>query len=67
MADKKEKLSSKDKNQQLALQKRYGKRITIAKQGREAFIAKDYTTAIAKYNEYLNILAESKNVTDIFH
>lgn len=61
-----EELSPKDKQHKLALQKRYGTRITIARQGREAFLAKDYVTAIKRYNDYLSILAESKNITDIY-
>lgn len=56
----------KEKQKKLALQKRYGQRITIARQGREAFLSKDYVTAAKKYNEYLGILAESKDLNDIF-
>lgn len=58
--------SKREKQKKLALQKRYGQRITIARQGREAFLQKDYITASKKYNEYLGILAESKDVDDIF-
>lgn len=50
----------------LALQKKYGIRITIAKQGREAFTQKDFLNATKKYNEYLSILAEKNDVEDIF-
>lgn len=56
----------KENQKKLALQKKFEQRITIARQGREAFLSKDYITATKKYNEYLSILAESKNIEDIF-
>lgn len=59
--------SSKDKQKKLALQKRFNTRITIARQAREAFLVKDYVNALKKYNQYLGILAETKDVTDIYH
>lgn len=49
-----------------ALQKKYTHRITIAKQGREAFQQKDYIAATKKYNEYLGILAELNDVDDVY-
>lgn len=52
--------------QQINLQKRYGQRITIAKQGREYFLKKDYPNAIRKYHEYLGILTELNELEDIF-
>lgn len=58
--------TKKEKQKKLALQKRYGQRITIARQGREAFTQKDYITASKKYNEYLGILAESKDLDDVY-
>lgn len=58
--------TKREKQKQLALQKRYETRITIARQGRESFLKKDYITASKKYNEYLAILAETKNVDDIY-
>ncbi len=54
------------KKKKLALQKKYGTRITIARQGREAFLAKDYVGAQRKYNEYLGILSELNDIDDIF-
>ncbi len=64
---KESKESIKEKNKRkLALQKKYSTRITIAKQGREAFLSKDYVNATKKYNEYLGILAEMNEVEDIF-
>ena len=50
----------------LALQKKYGQRITIARQGRDAFIQKDFLTATKRYNEYLSILAEKNDLEDVF-
>lgn len=58
--------SSRDKQKKLALQKKFSTRITIARQGREAFLAKDYVTALKRYNEYLSILSESKEIQDIY-
>ena len=40
------------------LKKRFSTRITTARQGRDAYIAKDYLTATKKYNEYLGIIAQ---------
>lgn len=50
----------------LALQKKYAQRITIARQAREAFLQKDYINATQKYHEYLAILAELNEVSDIY-
>ena len=50
----------------LALQSKYTQRITIAKQGREAFLGKDYVNATKKYTEYLGILAELNDLEDIY-
>jgi hypothetical protein len=58
--------SAADKKRKFALQKRYGQRITIARQGREYFSQKDYVNAAKKYNEYLGILAELNEVDDIY-
>lgn len=58
--------TKKEQQKNLSLQKRYGQRITIARQGREAFLAKDYISASKKYNEYLGILAESKDLDDVY-
>jgi hypothetical protein len=58
--------SQADKKKKLALQKKYGQRITIARQGREYFSQKDYVNAAKKYNEYLGILAELNEVDEIY-
>lgn len=49
-----------------AIRAKYNQRITIAKNGREMFLAKDYTGAAKKYNEYLGILTEIQEVEDIY-
>lgn len=63
--------SSKDykkENQRklVALQKIYNQRITIARQGREAFAQKDYIGASSKYKEYLQILADLNEIEDVY-
>lgn len=64
MNDKAE--SQLEKKKRLALQKKYGQRITIARQGREYFSQKDFVNAAKKYNEYLAIYAELNEIDDIF-
>jgi hypothetical protein len=61
-----EKLDKEQQRRKLALQKRYVLRITIARQGREAFSQRDFVTAAGKYNEYLRILSEMNEQEDIF-
>ncbi len=59
--------SDKDKaKRKVQLQKKYGQRITIARQGRDAFMQKDYIGATKKYNEYLSILAQMNDQEDIY-
>lgn len=59
--------SIKEKNRRkLSLQKKYSTRITIAKQGRESFLVKDYISATKKYTEYLAILAEMNEAEGIY-
>ncbi|MBC75754.1 MAG: hypothetical protein CME64_07040 [Halobacteriovoraceae bacterium] len=65
------KLSSKDEakekaRKKLALQNKYVQRITIAKHGREMFLAKEYIGATRKYTEYLTILSEMNEKDDIY-
>tara|TARA_Y100001001_G_scaffold99148_1_gene96911 strand:+ start:586 stop:1326 length:741 start_codon:yes stop_codon:yes gene_type:complete len=65
MATSKE--NQKEKSRKLlALQKKYAQRITIAKQGFEAFRKKDYIVAAAKYKEYLGIHANLHDIEDIY-
>lgn len=50
----------------LALQRKYGTRITTARKARESFAAKNYVQATRLYQDYLVTLAELKEVTDIY-
>lgn len=54
------------KRKEVVLNKKYGQRITIARQGRDAFAQKDFITASKKYNEYLSILANFNDIEDVF-
>ena len=62
----KDQTDKEKKRRQVALQKKYSQRITIARQGRDAFGAKDFLTASKKYNEYLSILANFYDLEDPF-
>lgn len=64
MAESQEQKEKKKKR--LALQSKYTQRITIAKNGREAFLQKDYVTATKKYTEYLGILSELNELEDVY-
>ena len=59
--------SKQERQQKLALQQKFSKRITIARQGREAFISKDYITCMQKYHEYLRIVCDTKDIEDIYN
>lgn len=65
MATAKEK-NKESQRKRLSLQKKYNQRITIARQGREAFHQKDYINAAAKYKEYLQILADLNEIEDVY-
>lgn len=58
--------SKQKKQKKLALQKKYEQRITIARQAREAFFAKDYITASKKYNDFLAVHAELNEIEDVY-
>jgi hypothetical protein len=58
--------SKLERQRKLTLQNKFSKRITIARKGREAFMEKDYITCMQKYNEYLMIIADTKEVEDIY-
>ena len=58
--------SKQERQKKLLLQRRFSKRITIARQGREAFMERNNVGCMQKYQEYLLIIAESKNTDDIF-
>lgn len=65
MAGKQEKEKEKERKK-AALQSKYSKRITIAKNAREYFQKGDYVNATKFYIEYLNILAHIKDLDDIY-
>ena len=46
---KKKETEKEKQRRKLALNKKYGQRITIARQGRDAFMQKDFITATKKY------------------
>jgi hypothetical protein len=56
----------KERQRILNLEKKFSKRITIARHGREAFLAKQYVQCMQKYIEYLTIMADTKGVSDIY-
>jgi hypothetical protein len=58
--------TKEDRIKKLTLQNKFSKRITIARQGREAFLEKDYVTCMQKYNEYLKIMSDTKEIDDIY-
>lgn len=61
------KLTNAEKiKQKMQLQKRYAQRISIAKRGRDYFLNKDYTNAVKRYTEYLEILAQVNDLEDIY-
>ena len=55
-----------EKRRHLALQQKFGTRITTVRKAREAFATKDYITAAKLYHEYLSVLAQIKEVEDIY-
>ena len=59
--------SSRDERERLLkLKHKYENRITIAKYGKESLDAGDYASALRKFTEYLAIMAEIKEVADIY-
>ena len=63
MADTQE--SKQERQRKLTLQKQFSRRITVARQGREAFMEKDYVTCMQKYHEYLRIIAGAVSYTHL--
>lgn len=55
-----------EKRRHLALQQKYGTRITTVRKAREAFARKDYLNATKLYQDYLSVLAQTKEVDDIY-
>jgi hypothetical protein len=48
------------------LKHRYANRITLARYAKESFDAGDYGGAIRKFNDYLSVMAEVKEVADVY-
>lgn len=57
-------IEKEEAKRKIFVQKKYLQRITIAKQGREAFTQKDYMAAAQKYHEYLGILSEINEIEE---
>lgn len=49
-----------------ALQRKYDNRITITRHGKEAFDNGEYAIALSRYREYLQVVAEVKECSDIY-
>lgn len=59
--------SARDERERiLKLKHKYENRITIAKYGKESLDAGDYANALRKFTDYLAIMAEIKEVKEIF-
>lgn len=56
----------KERQRKATLLKKFNTRITVARHAREAFHKKDFGGALKKYNEYLVIMAEMHDVSDIY-
>ncbi len=68
MSDYKRKVQDalKDREKRMILKHRYDTRITNVKQGKAAFAAGDFVTAIRRYTDYLEVLAEINQLTSIY-
>lgn len=56
----------KEREHKLMLKHRFDTRITNVRQGKEAFIRGDFITAIRRYSEYLETVAEVYRVSNIY-
>jgi hypothetical protein len=56
----------KDRERRLILKHRYETRITSVKQGKQAFAMGDFVTAIRRYTEYLETIAEVHGLSGIY-
>jgi hypothetical protein len=54
-----------EREKMLVLKHKFENRITIAKYGKEALDRGDYAGALTKFNEYMQIMADVKNVKDL--
>lgn len=55
-----------EKDRAIILQHKFENRITVARFGKEALDAGDYSTALRKFTEYLSIVAEVKEAKDMY-
>jgi hypothetical protein len=60
------KASRDERERILKLKHRYENRVTVARYGKESLDAGDYGNAIRKFTDYLAIMAEVKEVRDIY-
>lgn len=66
MASRNSKEAREERERKLVLQHKFENRITTTRFGKESFDVKDYSKAIGKYKEYMEIMAESKKAPDIY-
>lgn len=63
---KKVKDELKDRERKLILKHKFETRITCVKQGKQAFAAGDFVTAIRRYTDYLETIAEVNQLSGIY-
>lgn len=63
---KSSKTARDERERVLKLRHKYENRITIARYGKESLDAGDYANALKKFTDYLSIMAEIKEVKDIY-
>lgn len=66
MAQLKGKEAREERERMLVLKHKFENRITIAKFGKESLDAGDYSTALQKFTEYMQIMADVKKTKDIY-
>lgn len=63
---KNSKAAREERDKKLKLKHKFENRITIAKRGKIALDAADYTTALRNFTEYLSIMSEIKEVREYY-
>lgn len=63
---KSSKSAREDREKQILLEHKYRNRITVVKFGKEALDVGDYSTALKRFAEYLNTMAEVKKCADMY-
>lgn len=66
MASSTSKAARDERERKIKLKHRYENRITIAKYGKQALDAGDYATALKTFTDYMSIIAEIKEVREIY-